>query len=232
MIIIFDYFETLLNSRSMDFNRGLRVFWERYYRDRCPFDEMKAYGEAMFDEMLLWHKRGLEFPFVKEELPMYAKKFGGDVVSMDAVEEADFLMNCNDFELAQGTDEVLEMCSKKNIPMYVLSNSGFTGDALMQILDRFGIGGYFRKLWSSADYGKIKPSGDFFELAVKTALEDNPEEERGDILFVGDTYDSDVKGAHDAGIKCAWINKDGREDTQRLAAYEIASINGLIDIIG
>ena len=232
MIIIFDYFETLLNSRSMDFNRGLRVFWERYYRDRCPFDEMKAYGEAMFDEMLLWHKRGLEFPFVKEELPMYAKKFGGDVVSMDAVEEADFLMNCNDFELAQGTDEVLEMCSKKNIPMYVLSNSGFTGDALMQILDRFGIGGYFRKLWSSADFGRLKPSGDFFELAVKTALEDNPGKERGDILFVGDTYDSDVKGAHDAGIKCAWINKDGREDTQRLAAYEIASISGLMDIIG
>jgi putative hydrolase of the HAD superfamily len=37
----------------MDFNRGLRVFWEKYYRNRCPFEEMKAYGEAMFDEMLL-----------------------------------------------------------------------------------------------------------------------------------------------------------------------------------
>ena len=232
MIIIFDYFETLLNSRSMDFNRGLRVFWEKYYRNRCPFEEMKAYGEAMFDEMLLWHKKGLEFPFAKEELPMYAKKFGGDVVQMSVTEEADFLMNCNDFELVQGTVELLEMCSKKKIPMYVLSNSGFTGDALTLILERFSIGGYFRKIWSSADFGKIKPSREFFELAVKTALEDNPGEGREDILFVGDTYDSDVKGAHDAGIKCAWINKDGREDPQKLAAYEIAAISGLIDIIG
>ena len=186
----------------------------------------------MFDEMLLWHKKGLEFPFVKEELPMYAKKFGGDVVQMSVTEEADFLMNCNDFELVQGTVELIEMCSKKEIPMYVLSNSGFTGDALTLILERFGIGGYFRKLWSSADFGKIKPTREFFELAVKNALEDNPGEGREDILFVGDTYDSDVKGAHDAGIKCAWINKDGREDPQKLAAYEIAAISGLKDIIG
>ena len=42
MILIFDYFETLLNSRSMDFNRGLKVFWETYYRDRCSFEEMKS----------------------------------------------------------------------------------------------------------------------------------------------------------------------------------------------
>ncbi len=231
MILIFDYFETLLNSRSMDFNRGLRVFWEKYYRNRCQYEELKAYGEEMFDEMLLWHKKGLEFPFVKEELPMYAKKFGGDVVKISVTEEADFLMNCNDFEVEQGTRELLELCSRKNIPMYVLSNSGFTADALMQILERFGIGKYFKNLWSSADFGKIKPSREFFELAVKTALEDNPGEARENILYVGDTYDSDIIGAHNAGIKCAWINKQGREDTKKLASYEISSISGLAGLI-
>lgn len=227
MILIFDYFETLLNSRSMDFNRGLRVFWEKYYRNRCQYEELKAYGE----EMLLWHKKGLEFPFVKEELPMYAKKFGGDVVKISVTEEADFLMNCYDFEVEQGTRELLELCSRKNIPMYVLSNSGFTADALMQILERFGIGKYFNNLWSSADFGKIKPSREFFELAVKTALEDNPGEARENILYVGDTYDSDIIGAHNAGIKCAWINKQGREDTKKLASYEISSISGLAGLI-
>lgn len=28
MILIFDYFETLLNTRTMDFDRGLKVLWE------------------------------------------------------------------------------------------------------------------------------------------------------------------------------------------------------------
>ena len=28
MILIFDYFETLVHNKSMDFNRGLKVMWE------------------------------------------------------------------------------------------------------------------------------------------------------------------------------------------------------------
>ena len=231
MILIFDYFETLLNSRSMDFNRGLKVFWETYYRDRCSFEEMKSYGEELFGELILKHNEGLEFPFVKEELPLYAEKFGGDVVSLSIEEEADFLMRCNDFELEQGTEEFLIKCSQKDIPMYVLSNSGFRGDALMLILNRFGIGKYFKKLWSSAEFGRIKPSREFFEIAINTALSENPSEVRENIIFVGDMYDTDVMGAHNAGIRAAWINKTGAEDPQKLAEYEAASVGGLSDLM-
>ena len=231
MILIFDFFETLLNSRSMDFNRGLKVFWETYYRDRCSFEEMKSYGEELFGELILKHNEGLEFPFVKEELPLYAEKFGGDVVSLSIEEEADFLMRCNDFELEQGTEEFLIKCSQKDIPMYVLSNSGFRGDALMLILKRFGIGKYFRKLWSSAEFGRIKPDREFFELAISTALSENPNDKREDIIFVGDMYDADVIGAHNAGIKAAWLNKKGGVDTNNLASYEASSIRGLSKFI-
>lgn len=231
MILIFDYFETLLNSRNMDFNRGLKVFWETYYRDKCTFEEMKAYGEELFEVLLSRHKDGYEYPFVREELPLYAEKFGGDVVPLSVEEEADFLMRCNDFELEKGTEEFLAECSKKRIPMYVLSNSGFRGDALMLILDRFGIGKYFNKLWSSAEFGRIKPCREFFELAISTALSENPNEKREDIIFVGDMYDTDVIGAHNAGIKSAWLNKSGAEDPGRLAAYNITTVSGLSDII-
>ena len=231
MIIIFDYFETLLNSRSMDFNRGLRVFWEKYYRDRCSFEEMKSYGEELFGELILKHNEGLEFPFVKDELPLYAEKFGGDVVSLSVEEEADFLMRCNDFELEPGTEDFLIKCSQKDIPMYVLSNSGFRGDALMLILNRFGIGKYFKKLWSSAEFGRIKPDREFFELAISTALSENPNDKREDIIFVGDMYDADVIGAHNAGIKAAWLNKKGGVDTNNLASYEASSIRGLSKFI-
>ena len=231
MILIFDYFETLLNSRSMDFNRGLKVFWETYYRDRCSFEEMKSYGEELFGELILKHNEGLEFPFVKEELPLYAEKFGGDVVSLSVEEEADFLMRCNDFELEPGTEDFLIKCSQKDIPMYVLSNSGFRGDALMLILNRFGIGKYFKKLCSSAEFGRIKPDREFFELAISTALSENPNDKREDIIFVGDMYDADVIGAHNAGIKAAWLNKKGGVDTNNLASYEASSIRGLSKFI-
>ena len=231
MIIIFDYFETLLNSKSIDFNRGLYEFWSSYYKDKCPFEDMKAYGEELFQVLLSKHKEGEEYPFVKNELPLFAQKFGGDKISMSATEEADFLMRCNDFALDPVIAEFLSACEKKNIPMYVLSNSGFRAEALTEILNRFGIEKYFNKLWSSADYGRIKPDTGFFNQAIGTALQDNQSEKRENIIFVGDIYDTDVIGAHNAGIKSAWLNKKGECDIKGLATYNCTATEELFRII-
>ena len=115
--------------------------------------------------------------------------------------------------------------------MYVLSNSGFRGEALMEILNRFGIGKHFSKLWSSADFGRIKPCREFFEQAIKTALVENPSNTRGDIIFIGDMYDSDVIGAHNAGIKAAWLNKKDGSDTDGLASFNCTSAEQLFNIL-
>lgn len=231
MIIIFDYFETILNSKSIDFNRGLFEFWSSYYKDKCPFEDMKAYGEELFQVLLSKHKEGEEYPFVKNELPLFAQKFGGDKISMSATEEADFLMRCNEFVLDPSIAEFLSTCEKNSIPMYVLSNSGFTGEALTEILNRFGIGKYFKRLWSSADYGRIKPDRGFFEQAIEIALKDNQNEKRENIIFVGDIYDTDVIGAYNAGIKSTWLNKKGECDIKGLATYNCTATEQLFRII-
>ncbi len=231
MILIFDYFETLLNTNSMDFDRGLYVFWEKYYQDKCEFEDIKKYGEELFQVLLERHKTGEEYPFVEEELPMYAEKYGGETVTMDAKEEADFLMLFSELELDPAIDRFLQKCSQMNIPMYVLSNSGFRAVALMEILNRFGIGKYFRNLWSSADFGRRKPDRDLFELAIRTALEENPDEVRENLVFIGDTYETDVYGAHDAGIKSAWLNWKNESDVNGWATYDLASAEGLFEII-
>ena len=231
MILIFDYFETLLNNKSMDFNRALKLFWKDYYRDKCLFEDMKKYGEELFQVLLSKHKEGEEYPFVRMELPLFAEKFGGDKLSMTPEEEADFLMLCNEFELDPEIDRFLQECSRRNIPMYVLSNSGFRGDALMEVLNRFGIGKYFKKLWSSADYGRIKPCREFFEVAIQAALTDNPSEERRNIIFVGDMYDTDVIGADNAGIRSAWINRGNECDTKNIATFNCTSTGQLLDCL-
>lgn len=231
MILIFDYFETLLNSKSMDFNRALKVFWENHYQDKCPFEDMKKYGEDLFQVLMSKHKVGEEYPFVKMELPLFAEKFGGDKTSMTPKEEAEFLMLCNEFELDPEIDRFLQECNRRNIPMYVLSNSGFRGDALMEVLNRFGIGKYFKKLWSSADYGRIKPCRDFFETAIQTALADNPSEKKENIIFVGDMYDTDVIGTNNAGIKSLWINWKNECDKENIATFNCTSTSQLIDCL-
>ena len=51
MILIFDLFETLIENLTLDFNLGLKPFWEEHYKDKCSFDEIKAYGEELFVHM-------------------------------------------------------------------------------------------------------------------------------------------------------------------------------------
>ena len=229
MILIFDYFETVVKTHSMDFNRGLKVLWEKYYKDKCSFEEITKVGDEQFQILLDLHKKGLEYRFVADELPEYAKRFGGEVVPMTSDEEADFLMNCNDMEVMPGMAEVLETLKTKGIPMYILSNSGFTAEALTKVLDRLGIGKYFKKVWSSADYGKIKPDRGIFDMAIETALKDNPGQQRSDIVFFGDIFETDVTGAHNAGINAIWFDHDGKDIE---CGFEYRKIRSASELIG
>ena len=231
MILIFDFFETLLNNKSIDFNRGLKPMWEKYYQDKCSFDDIKAYGEELFQHLLSLHAEGKEFAFVREELPLYAKKYGGNVVPMTVEEEADFLMLCNDMELVPRIVSLLEYCKEKQIPMYVLSNSGFSGAALTAVLERFGIGKYFWGLWSSADYGRIKPCKELFDMVIDAVLLQNPDKTKKDLFFVGDMYETDVKGASGAGIDVAWLNRKNELDEIQLATYSISGMKELQEIV-
>ena len=215
----------------MDFNRGLKVMWEKYYKDKCSFEEIAAYGEKLFLHMLEIHKRGLEYAFVKDELPEYAERYGGDAIKMSVQEEADFLMRCNEMENMRYIPEALAEFDKMGIPMYILSNSGFTAEALSIALEKLGIRKYFKNIWSSADYGKIKPGREFFEKAIEHALLENPAEKRENIVFVGDTYNSDVKGANNAGIDVIWINYKDEGNVDNLPVHIISDASELVGIV-
>ena len=230
MVLIFDLFETLVEDLTMDFNLGLKPLWEEHYKDKCSFDEIKAYGEELFVHMQDLHKQGIEFPFVKDELPMYAEKYGGDVICMSFEEEAEFLCRCNTVRVYDGLTEMLDSFAEKQIHMYVLSNSGFRAGALQLMLDQHGIGKYFEKVWSSADFGRVKPSPDFFEAAISEILEKYPDSTRDEIFFVGDTYGTDITGAHNAGLRTAWINRKDAPDINGFATYQIKDVTGILDI--
>ena len=184
-------------------------------------------------QRLLWevHEQGLEYAFVKDELPKYAERYGGDIIKMTVEEEADFLMKCNEMENMPYIPEALAEFDKMGIPMYVLSNSGFTAEALSFALEKLGIRKYFKEIWSSANYGKIKPSREFFEMAIEQVLLDNSAEKRENIVFVGDTYNSDAKGANDAGIDVIWINHKGERNTENLSVHSISNTSELIGIV-
>lgn len=229
MILIFDLFDTLVEDIRMDFNLGLKSLWEEHYKDKCSFDEIKAYGEELFMYMVSLHKQGLEFPFVKDELPMYAEKYGGNVIDMSIEEEALFLNRCNEVRVYDGLIDMLGLFTEAKIPMYVLSNSGFRAGALQLILKQHGIDKYFKKIWSSADFGRVKPCPELFEMAIEEILKQYPDSTTEDILFIGDTYETDINGAHNAGLNAVWINRKNEPDINGYAAYQIKTVTDLLN---
>jgi len=98
-------------------------------------------------------------------------------------------------DLIHGVQELLGALRDLGLPMAVISNSSFSGATLQRELDRQGIGGFFRFLISSADYGLRKPDPLIFEVALRRLGM-----EARQVWFAGDHVGYDIIGAHGAGI--------------------------------
>lgn len=75
----------------------------------------------------------------------------------------------------------------------------------------------------SEDVGEYKPDRAMFTRAL-AALGLAADE----MLHVGDSINADVRGAHAAGIRAAWINRRGQVAPQDIPiAFEITDLSGL-----
>ena len=113
MILLFDCFGTIMDFKSVDFDKGLRFLHEKYFKDKCSFEELQAYNLELFHQVEDLHTKEIETSFVKEELPLYAKKFGTEPIYMSPSEEADFMLLTTDLDNFEGLPEQLEELFRK-----------------------------------------------------------------------------------------------------------------------
>ena len=94
--------------------------------------------------------------------------------------------------------------------------------------ERCGLEGRFAFVVFSQDVQVRKPDRRIFEIAAQRA--GCPMDE---LLHVGDSFENDVKGAHGAGAKSVWLNRDGVESNAEVGAdIEIATLADLPGILG
>jgi len=111
-----------------------------------------------------------------------------------------YLSSVNDFTPRVNPEafEALGMLRRAGLRIAVVSNSSFTGDQIMSMFRRVGLGEYVDTVVSSCDVGAMKPSPTIFlEAAKRLGL--NPES----MVHVGDSYLEDVLGALSAGYAAA-----------------------------
>jgi putative hydrolase of the HAD superfamily len=78
-------------------------------------------------------------------------------------------------------------------------------------LQRIGIRHLFHDVVTAVDAGAAKPDMPIFEEAVRRAGVD-----KGHILHVGDHPENDVEGARSAGLRSAWMNRNGNSWPEQL----------------
>ena len=119
-----------------------------------------------------------------------------------------FIESCR---LIPGTEEMLQTLVRSH-PLGLLSN--FTHPpAVYRILERLNVRRFFRVVLISGSVGIRKPHPTIFgELADRMGL---PPEE---IIYVGDDLQTDIVGAHNAGMYTVWMTY--REKLDRSAPLE------------
>ncbi len=107
----------------------------------------------------------------------------------------------------EGAFEMLDYLSEK-YPLYVASNGPFA-----QQINRLKVGGmdlYFKDFFISEKIGASKPSKVFFDYCFSVLKENDKSLLPENILMIGDSLSSDMKGAIDFGFKTCFFDKKNK----------------------
>ena len=105
------------------------------------------------------------------------------------------------WELYPDTRQSLEKLKQSDFSLGIVSN---WNSSLKRIVEGLELTHYFDFILSSAEAGWKKPSPKIFEMALQLAAT-----EPARVVHVGDTYQADVLGARNAGIRGIMLDRRG-----------------------
>lgn len=195
--IVFDVLDTIYPWGPDKYSRGLDALCETVASRRPPatVQEVKArYIEIRTAYSAHYLTRLEENNFPEYVLEM-VRAFGGDDcedVAADAVAAYNTAF-ASVLELPEGVGEMFQVLSER-YQLGILSNYPTSG-GIRQALTRDGLTPLMRSIVVSAEIGYIKPHPIMFET-ICSELGCNPDR----VLVVGDTWESDIVGAHLSGM--------------------------------
>ncbi len=126
------------------------------------------------------------------------------------------------FEDIELFDDVLSTLTKlkKKYKIGLLSNGN-------SYPERCGLENIFEFVIFSQDFGIEKPDPRIYEIAMKKAQCNSSE-----MIHIGDSLESDIQGAKNAGIKNIWLNRNNvKNDFNFKPDFEINSLKELLRIL-
>ncbi len=147
----------------------------------------------------------------------------GDTLMRDYPDLSGPMCSWDYVELISNSDVVVKELSK-NYQLIVAANADESNSEQIALaLDRVGLKHFFTYFFSSKEIGVKKPNIDFFEhIFQKSNIK--PTES----IMIGNTYEKDIVGGKNAGMKTIFFNEFNKSGDYPLADF---TINNMLDVL-
>ncbi|MGK0390368.1 MAG: 2-haloacid dehalogenase, partial [Maribacter sp.] len=127
--------------------------------------------------------------------------------------------------MLEGSIELLESLKNK-VKLAIITNG--LKEAQRPRIKKLGIGKYFEAIIVSDEIGISKPHKGYFDIVMETC--GNPPKNK--VLVIGDSLNSDMKGAINYGLDSCWCNLFGQINYSKIQPlFEINALSKLPKIL-
>ena len=195
-MIIFDYGHTLLYEPGFDAMRCEEAAYPYIVENPQNLTTEQIYAEVqrIFAEFQEQRNAGIEiheWQFMRLVYEWLGLKFS---ISYRELEEIEWNA-ASPGAVMPGVVEMLDYINSVGIRTAVISNIGWSGNALTNRINRLLPNNRFEFIMASSEYVLRKPNRMLFETALRKA-----NLSADSVWYCGDSIRADIKGAHGAGI--------------------------------
>lgn len=220
--LLWDIDGTILDFLAAE-SAAIKKLFPKFGLGECTDEMVKRYsdinirhwealerGELTKPEVLVDRYR--EF-FEKEGLPVSLAESFNSEYEMSLADTIVFLDNAY---------ELLKSLKENHILAAVTNGCKRVQD---RKLERSGLDKLFDYVFISEELGYEKPRKEFFDIA----LEKMGVTDKSEVLVIGDSLTSDIRGGNNAGIDTCWYNPKGARNTKGVnVTYEIKNLNEIM----
>jgi len=210
-MIIFDYGHTLLGEPGFDTLRGEEALFEyiKSNKKNLTFKQVNDFSRELLKKISIVRGMGIELH--EWQFQRLLHEYLEIELSVSFAEaENIFWDNTCPGAVMPDADKMISYINANGIRSGVISNIGFSGQALAMRINRLLPQNRFEFIIASSEYMIRKPDPMLFELALKKAGIS-----AGDVWFCGDNIKADVEGSAAVGIFPVWYEDETMENLWR-----------------
>lgn len=226
-VVLWDIDGTLLDFIAAQ-AVAIRTLFQKFGLGECPDDMLKDYSEInkkywqLIECKKIQKQEGLLGRFYE-----FFEKYSLDTGCIPSFNDEYQIRLGDTVCFIDGSKKVLDYFSKNGILQYGATNG--TKIAQDRKLKKSKLEEVFVTTFISDNIGYEKPSKQFFDYAISVIKEKIPDIKKDEIVIIGDSLTSDIRGGVEYGINTIWFNPK-QETTNLSPTYIIEKLEDIINL--